>query len=74
MLVSNVNFNVEEPIVLTIDVSKIKDDLRFYKDVNYPNGLFIDQRISPKYIINYENYESYLDIIQRLKNKHFKKQ
>jgi len=56
MLIQNVNFDVDFPVILTIDVSKIKSNLNFYSDVNYPNGLFIDQRISPKYIINYEEY------------------
>jgi hypothetical protein len=59
MIVKYVNFNIDDPIILTIDVSKIKNDLRFYKDVNYPNGLFIDQRISPKYIIDYKNNKTY---------------
>ena len=39
-----------------IIISKIKNNLHFYKDVNYPNGVFIDQRISPKYIIDYKEY------------------
>ena len=56
MLVQNVNFNIEQPVILTIDISKIKNNLHFYKDVNYPNGVFIDQRISPKYIIDYKEY------------------
>ena len=53
-LIYHIDFGVDTPIILTIDVSKIKNDLHFYKDVNYPKGVFIDQRISPKYIIKYE--------------------
>jgi len=54
MLVNNINFNISVPVILTIDVSKIKSDLYFYKDVNYKAGMFIQQRISPKYIIKYD--------------------
>jgi hypothetical protein len=56
MLIQNIYFDIYKPVILTIDVSKIKNDLHFYKDVNYPNGVFIDQRISPKYIIDYKDY------------------
>jgi hypothetical protein len=56
-LLLNRNFNVYDPIILTIDISSIKSNLNFYRDVNYPNGVFIDQRISPKYIIKYEEFQ-----------------
>jgi len=57
MLIQNVNFDIDNPIILTIDVSKIKSNLNFYRDINYPKGVFIDKRISPKYIIKYEKYD-----------------
>jgi len=53
-LIENFKFNIDNPVILTVDISNIKANLSFYKDINYPKGVFIDQRISPKYIINYK--------------------
>ncbi len=53
-LIKNFRFNIDNPVILTVDITNIKTNLSFYKDINYPKGVFIDQRISPKYIINYK--------------------
>jgi RNA:NAD 2'-phosphotransferase (TPT1/KptA family) len=53
-LIENFKFKIDNPVILTIDITNIKDNLNFYKDIIYPKGVFIDQRISPKYIINYK--------------------
>jgi hypothetical protein len=52
-LLQHMKFDVENPIILKIDVSKIKSKLRMYEDVNYPNGLYVTDNISPEYIIEY---------------------
>lgn len=56
-LLSNKKFTIDNPMLLTIDVSKIKTSMNFYVDINYPNGFFTDSKISPKYIINVEKLE-----------------
>ncbi len=52
-LLDHKKFNVEDPVILKIDVREIKNKLRMYEDVNYPNGLYITDNISPNYIIEY---------------------
>ena len=49
-LLKHSNFNINKPVVLTIDVKDIKDNMTFYSDVNFPTGVFTTDNIPPKCI------------------------
>lgn len=54
-LLSNGKFWVDYATVLTIDISSIKDKIKFYVDINYPGGVYTDSKIPKECIIKYGN-------------------
>ena len=53
-LLNNSKFNIETPILLTIDVRDIKNTIKLYYDVNYTYGVYTINNIHPKYIVKYD--------------------
>lgn len=53
-LISHSKFTIDEPILLTIDVSKLKNKMKFYIDVQYPAGIYTLNNIPKECIIKYE--------------------
>jgi hypothetical protein len=56
-LVDNINFDIENPILLSIDISQIKDKFKFYVDPNLPiNGIYVLNNIPPNLIKDYKKF------------------
>lgn len=53
-LLANNKFWVNNPTILTIDVSSIKNNIKFYTDINLPGGLYTDSKIPVSCIKKYE--------------------
>lgn len=54
-LVNNYNFNIDTPVLLTINVSAYKNNNVFYTDPNMPGGIYTTNNIPPNLIISTEN-------------------
>lgn len=54
-LVNNHNFNIDTPVLLTINVSTYKNNNVFYTDPNMPSGIYTTNNIPPNLIIKTEN-------------------
>jgi hypothetical protein len=53
-LLGNGKFWVDYATVLTIDISSVKDNIKFYTDLNYPGGVYTDSKIPVSCIKKYE--------------------
>lgn len=54
-LVTHMDFDVNEPVLLTLDISEYKNKVKFYKDPNLSaGGAYVLQNIPPNLIINIE--------------------
>ncbi len=53
-LVENGNFWVDRVSILTVDITNIKDNIKFYVDINYPGGVYTDSKIPVSCIKKYE--------------------
>lgn len=55
-LIDNPSFNIENPVLLTLDISSIKQSQKFYVDPNLSdNGVYTINNIPPTLIKNYKN-------------------
>ena len=53
-LLENGKFRTNSATVLTVDISSIKNNIKFYTDLNFPGGVYTDSKIPVSCIIKYE--------------------
>lgn len=56
-ILSNANMsigNTGEYVIITVDLTKIPDSIKFYEDPNFPKGLFVNENLKPDIITNIE--------------------
>lgn len=54
-LVNDEYFDIDNPTLLTIDISDIKDSVDFFEDPHFSTGVYTFSNIRPENIIDYKN-------------------